>query len=729
MRFKVLRVKPELGVNKNDGKDIFKSFTLASLGSLIFKNSSMSVVRKLIKTKPVKFLLTKSDLNETELKLIDIPMDKVLTNAFEIVKLIKGEYVTTIDIAASCILLCEDTTKLLFNKNLKKEEFLQILLWTRSRYSEEELPEPPGIHFWGEGIGESWVTGWTIEAQKYMVDLTSEILRKKPVTIGREGEFKQLLEGMYKGKSAILVGEVGSGRTEIAQALALKSFTGDLKGNLFHQRFHQLLVDALLAGTDNQGDLESRLDSLIAEIAHAGNIIIFLPSFENILGSSSFHIDLSGVLTPYLERGVIRIIGTLTPGAYKKFVEGRKTFADKLEIIKVNEPSEKTALSMLFRKSEDMESAKTQISYKALIASLKYSKKYLPGNVLPGSAITLLKDTVAQVALSGKSIVEENDIIEKVEQKSHIAVGKPGKEEKKLLLNLEKEIHKRLIDQEQAVTGVAEAMRRLRAGLSEDGRPISFLFLGPTGVGKTETSKALARLYFGGESSMIRLDMSEYSDEDSMKRFLGLEDSQGDLPDKIYENPFSLVLLDEFEKANQQILNLFLAVLDDGRLTDGRGKTVSFSDAIIIATSNAGSEYIREEVEKGTVIDKKFQQKLLEILQKDGTFKPELLNRFDGIIVFKPLSEEDIKQVTKILLSDLKVKMQEQDITLNFDDKLIEKVIEEGFDQEFGARPIRRYIQDNIEDLIAQKILKDEIKRGDKITVLTDGNQILISKS
>jgi len=276
------------------------------------------------------------------------------------------------------------------------------------------------------------------------------------------------------------------------------------------------------------------------------------------------------------------------------------------------------------------------------------------------------------------------------------------------------------------VSGVSEAMRRLRAGLTLKDKPVSFLFLGPTGVGKTETAKTLSKIYFGGENKMIRLDMSEYSESDSLKRLLGLmpgeTDAPGELTDKIYDNPFSLVLLDEFEKASPDILNLFLQVLDDGRLTDNKGRTVSFTDAIIIATSNAASEFIREEVNKGTVIDKKFQQNLLEFLQTKGIFKPELLNRFDGIIVFKPLGKHEIQEVTKILLKELSNKMLEQDITVSFDDKIISKIISEGFDEQFGARPINRYIQDNIEDLLAQKILKDEIKRGDKISISVDEN-------
>ena len=740
--FKISMKTPRLKVSENDGKDMLKSATLTTMSILISGKDSMAIIRRLLKLASIKFILEKSDiLNTKDIQFINIEKEEIIRGGFGIAKNLSGTYITPIDIFAAYIILSEAKTNLLFNKDLKKEEFLQIVLWARTRFMQEEFPRSDKVEFWGEGIAEDWVTGWTIETQKYMFDMTSEALRGKPLILGREKEFKELIEAMYKGKSALLVGEVGSGRKEVAETLAFESFVGNLGGTLYHQRLYQLLVDALIAGTENAGALEQRLDEIIAEVSHAGNIIIFLPSFENILGSSSFHLDLSGVLTPYIEKGAIRIIGTITPGAYKKFAEGRKTFVNNLEIIRVDEPDENSAMHMLFKKSEDLETsqpssntsvrqAKTKISYKAIASSLKYSKKYLPDRVLPGAAVTLLKDAIEAVNISGKEIVEEKDIIAKVEEKTNIAIGKPEGKEKQLLLNLEEEMHKRIIGQTEAVSAISEALRRIRSGLSEENKPISFLFMGPTGVGKTETAKTLARIYFGGEGKMIRLDMSEYSGDDSLKRLLGSMsgegESEGELTDQIRENPFSLVLLDEFEKANPQILNLFLQILDDGRLTDNKGRTVSFVNAIIIATSNAGSEFIREEVEKGTRVDKKFQENLLELLQKQNIFKPELLNRFDGTIIFKPLGEAEIKQVTELLLTELKDKMQEQDVTVSFDDRIIEKIVKEGFDQEFGARPIGRYIQDNVEDLIAKKLLKDEIKRGDKITVSVDQNNTIV---
>lgn len=734
-RFKILKKLPEVEIPSNKGNPL-DSFTLESLGIFLNSNNTQSLVRKLFKSPSINFITDKIGiLSAEEIKLVDVPKEELTKYAFETSKNLKGKFVTTTDLFVSYLLATEDNTKLLFNNNLKKEELIQILSWARTRFADEESPKPLRVNFWGEGIGEDWVTGWTIETRKYMIDLTAEVLQKRPSLLGRESEFRQLVEGMYKGKSALLVGETGSGRTEIAESLAFESFIGNLKGSLYHQRFYMLLVDALLSGSDNLGQLEERLDAVIAEISHSGNIIVFIPSFENILGSSSFHLDLSGILIPYMQRGAIRIIATITPGSFKKFVETRKTLLGNLEIIKIEEPGEDVTLSMLFKKASEIERENNiKISYRAIGTSLKYAKKYLPDRVLPGACVVLLKDTAAAAALSKKKIVEEADVIQKIESKTKIAVGKPGKAEKELLLNLEEEIHKRVVDQKEAVSQVSDAMRRLRTGLSIKDKPISFLFLGPTGVGKTETAKTLARIYFGNAQKMVRLDMSEYSESDSLRRLLGSmpgeEETSGELIDKILNNPFSLVLLDEFEKASSNILNLFLQVLDDGRLTDNKGRTVSFVDSIIIATSNAASEFIREEVNKGTAIDKNFAQNLLEFLQTKGIFKPELLNRFDGIIVFKPLGSSEVEEITKILLKELSEKMLEQDITVSFDERIVQKIIKEGFDEEFGARPINRYIQNNIEDLLAQKILKDEIKRGDRVLVLTDSSDsIIITKS
>jgi ATP-dependent Clp protease ATP-binding subunit ClpC len=679
--------------------------------------STLEIVKELLLRKDVLFVLQKMEITKSEIQLIDLSKTTLFNNM--------GDK-TPLDIFKTYLVLTEEKTKLLFNKKLKIKDLEDIVTFAKFVFPDISR-RPFKIEFWGEGIGESWASGWTLETSKYMVDITSYAVNKKPMIFGREEEYKEVVESLSNNKSCLLVGEPGSGRGAFVNALAYNSFIGKLKGNLHHQRFFELLADALLAGSQNQGQLEERLENVIREISHAGNVIIYVPNFENIMGASTFNTDLSGALIPYLQKGIIRIIANITPGSFKKFIEPKHTLNSIFEFVKFEEPSRDATFQMLLRKSLEIEEKnKVIISYKAVVATLNFANKYLQDRVMPGAGVTLLEDVANAVSMKGKKIVEEQDVINKVEEKTKIAVGSPKEEEKELLLHLEEELHKRIIGQNEAIFEVSESLRRLRAGLNNSKKPISFLFLGPTGVGKTATAKAISDIYYGGENKMIRLDMSEYSTDDSVKRFLGGNmDSKG-LTDMVCENPYSLVLLDEFEKSNSKIIDLFLQVLDDGRLTDNKGKTVSFADNIIIATSNAASEYIREEVNKGTTIDKNFQKNLLEFLQEKGTFRPEFLNRFDGIVVFKPLEKEEILQIIKLMLQDLSKKLLEKDVTVNFDEKITAKIAAEGFDQEFGARPLKRFIQDSIEDLIAQKMLKDEINRGDKINLSVDSSSKIL---
>lgn len=691
-----------------------------SLDSLLEK-STLEIIEKLLERADVLFLLQKARITKSEVSLIDIPKDILLKSSAN---------KTALDIFVSYLLLTEEKTKLLFQKHLKKEDLLTISQFAKSVFADQKLKKPFRVKFSGTGIGEDWVYGWTIETKKYMVDLTKDVLGKKPILIGRSEEYKEAMEALYRERSVLLVGEPGSGKTSVIESLAYKSFIGVLKGNLYHQRFFELLADTLIAGTQNQGELQSRIDSVIGEISHAGNVIIFIPDFENILGSKTFNLDLTGVLIPYLKKGSLRIIATTNPSSYKKFVEPMHNLLDLFDVVRLDEPTNEVVLRMLLEKTHKIErKTKLNISYIAVVAALNLSDKYLQNRVKPGSSVRLLEDTVEEVILNNKKTVEEEDVIDKVRAKTKISVGAPDKKEKELLLHLEDEMHKYIIDQKEAIFAVSEGLRRIRSGLNNQRKPISFLFLGPTGVGKTATAKALSSLYFG-ENKLIRLDMSEYAANDSIKRLLGgLPDEEG-LTDLVYNQPFSLILLDEFEKGATSIRDLFLQVLDDGRLTDNKGRTVSFINTVIIATSNAASEFIREEIKKLTTIDKSFKLRLLEFLQKKGIFKPELLNRFDDIIVFKPLGSSEVNKITQLMLSQLSGRLLEKDIVVDFDDKVITKIVKEGFDEQFGARPIRRFIQDNIEDLIAQKMLKDEIKRGDKILFSTDDvNTITISVS
>lgn len=704
--FKIFRFTPKFNVSSSFS-DPYDTFTLEALSCI--RGNIKKVMSHLITSPGVLFFLEKAGLKPAELKMADIEFQNLIEQAVDMTKKTGGKYVTAYDLIASYLLSTEDNTKLMFGKKLKKDELLNILLWTRGVFAESEAKVPIRIRFNQKGIGEVLAEGWTYETQKYMKELNVLDFKKSSQIVGREKEYKEVLDALFEKKGVLLVGEAGSGRTAMLDKLSL---------SLSHKRFFELLLDTILAGAQNAGAIEERFNNIIEEVTHSGNAVLVIDNFENIAGASSFKINLLDTLIPYVKKGKIATVGLITPGAFKKYIEPFKDLLEIFEIVKFSELDEKTTLYVLFSKTAFIEEKyKVTITYKALKASVAYAKNYMPQVFLPGAAVSLLGDTAASASLSKKKTIEEEDINKKVEEKSHIPISPPKEDEKKLLLSIESELHKRIVSQDEAISAVSEALRRVRTGMVQRTKPISFLFLGPTGVGKTETAKSLAEVYFKSETRMLRFDMSEYSAPESLGRLLGEGEQKGELTEIVYENPFSLVLLDEFEKANPAVLNLFLQILDDGRVTDNFGKTVSFINTIIIATSNAGSEFIREEVAKGSLTQQSFKEKLLEFLETKGIFSPELLNRFDGVVVFKPLNRDEIKSVVKMMLYEFIERMEEKDIKVRFMESVIDKIASEGFNEQFGARPIRRYIQDNIEDLVAQKILKDEVKRGSSVTV------------
>lgn len=735
-RFKIATKQPELPILQNK-ENAYKSFTLLALDTILFQPTTSAVAKHLITLPAIQFILHKSNIAPTELPTIDFLKDELIKEAVAMTESSKGMYVTTIDIFAAYILLTEAKTQLLFSKHVKAEEFMHIVYWAHTAFPQEEHPPRLQVKFSGEGLAEEWVSGWTFETKKYISDLTAQVVAQPVDMVGRKQEFEGTVEVLSKDvkNSVILVGEPGVGKTTLVHAIVSKSFAGELQGSLYHKRFYELMVGALLAGAQDQSSLESRLQEIFAELTHAGNIILFIPEIQNITGASTFKLDLTGALLPYLQNGSIRIIATTTPGSYKSYIEPSVSFRDVFEVISLAEPTDQDVIPMVMTRAAALEAQHhLSFTYNAIMMAITLSKRYLHDRFLPGTAIDLLNLVASSAVQTHVTVIDEQQVVQKVEEQTHIAVAAPNAQEKELLLHFEEKLHERVIEQDEAVRDIAQAVRRFRSGLSMGVKPISFLFLGPTGVGKTETAKAVSALYFGGEQNMIRLDMSEYQTPDSINRLLGAPgagEARGELTEKIHEHPYSLVLLDEFEKAHPDILNLFLQVLDEGRLTDNKGKTVSFSSALIIATSNAGAEYIRESIEKGAVIDKTFHEQLLDYLQTKALFKPELLNRFDGIIVFKPINQNQAMSITKLMLASVAKQLAEQDVTVTFDDKLISKIAHDGFDPQFGARPLRRYIQENIEDLFAKKLLEGSVKRGDKITLSVDpsGNIVTISAS
>ncbi len=725
--FKISRITPKRSVESNKG-DIYESFTLEGLNTSKTGRNTISVIKKLLQKPNIKFMLKKANIEGREIKLLGAPADEIAKLAFSLAKNNKGLYVTTTDIAGAYILYNEPQTKLLFSKEIKERDFLHILYWTRRDFLSEEQKKPTRLDFLEEGFGEGWVYGWTLETKKYTLDVTSQVLREQPILIGRNTEYNEIIETLLDNEknSMLLVGDPGVGKTSIVKYLAFNSFTGNIKEKLRHKRVLELMTSILLAGATNQGELQERLTTIMEEISHAGNIILYISRLEDILGSSTLNFDLSSTIMPYIKDGKIQIVAASTPSSYSVYIEPVQDFIQFFDVIKLEEPDIDSATKMLMEKASLIERIyKISITYKAIEASVEYADRYLRDKSLPGSAVTLLDEAANSTRLKKKKILDKEDIVAKIEETTRVRLDKPSKEEKSLLLSFEDKMHEKIVDQTEAVSAIAEALRRLRSGIARQDKPISFLFLGLTGVGKTETAKTLANLYYRGENNMIRFDMSEYKNRNSIERMIGspMESVRdGELTRAIYEHPESLVLLDEFEKAHPDILDLFLQVLDDGRLTNDAGKTVSFADAIIIATSNAGSELIRERLKSKQETNANFSVKLLDYLQTKGVFKPELLNRFDSIITFKPLGESEIYEITGLLLSRVAQRLREEEINISFDERVQRKIAIEGFSEEFGARPLRRFIQDNIENALAKKILASEITRGNNIAVSTDEN-------
>jgi ATP-dependent Clp protease ATP-binding subunit ClpA len=741
--YKIYRVIPKIDITKNNGQDLSKSCTRIVSIPMLAKDRMSQVIDVLIHSPQGQFILQKIPAEKKDIPLVEIQKQELLAAAFSLSKTTHGRFITAADVICAYLLLTETQSKLLFNKQIKKEELLNILAWVRQIFRNEEYPPKKRVEFYGSGIIESLTTGWTYETKKFTKDYSYSAYQDKPQIQGREKEFTMMVQALSKAENnnVLLIGDPGSGKENLVSLFAQESFTHLTSISIQHIKILELMIGPLIAGTANRAELETRLQSIIEEVSHSGNIVLYIPEIQNITGSGAYDIDLSGALYPYLKSGRIPIIASISKGNFKNYFE-KSPLLETFSIITLEEPDKQTAMEMLMQKTSLLEKKNNVVlTYKAIESAVEYANRYFQNSVLPGSAASVLEDVAHTIALQKNKktglftkeikYILADDVINAIQTKTHIAIAAPIGAEKELLLHLEENLHQRVIDQVDAITAIAESMRRLRSGLISLKRPISFLFLGPTGVGKTESAKALSELYFGGEDKMIRLDMSEYADEDGEKRLLGAApgegNERGELTDKIADRPNSLVLLDEFEKAHPKILDLFLQVLEDGRLTDNKGKTVSFANSIVIATSNAGAEFIREKIESGVVVNKEFSRQLLDYLQTKEIFKPELLNRFDEVIVFKPLGVTEMTAIAKILLTELANTLKNQDIAFSYDDKLLNKIIKEGFNPEFGARPLRRYIQDNIEDIIAQKKLRDEIKRGNKLFMTTDETEKIIA--
>jgi len=554
-----------------------------------------------------------------------------------------------------------------------------------------------------------------------------------PETIGHKEELKSVERILARREinNVLLVGEPGTGRKSIVFALTKKSLLGQFLPEVNYKRVVELDIPRLLAELPSMEDVETTLDTIFQEAYSAGNIILVIDEFHNYISQISRPgiIDISGVLSSYLNLPQFQIIAITTFAGLHQYIEQNPSVLSLFEKVEVSEITLYETLMLLENLTLFHEKKyKRLISYPALREIISMSERYLPGFPFPEKAIELLDEVAVYVAQSTKDyVVLPSHVRRIITEKTQIPVGEIETKEKQILLNLESLIHGRIINQEEAVKEVSTALRRARAEVTVRKGPMGcFLFLGPTGVGKTETSKALAEIYFGSEERMIRLDMSEFQTIPDIQRLLGAPGQEGLLTTPVRENPFSLILLDEIEKAHPNILNLFLQVLDEGHLTDGQGRKLDFKNSIIIATSNAAYKIILEAIkEKSEWLGVK--QKLLDFLFQEGTFRPEFINRFDAVVVFKPLSKENLLGIAELLLQKLKANLKEKGIEFVITQALKEKIAELGYDPTFGAREMRRVIQDKVENVLATALLKGELIRGYKVEIEPENFQLKIN--
>jgi ATP-dependent Clp protease ATP-binding subunit ClpC len=606
--------------------------------------------------------------------------------------------------------------------DLSPEEFASIIEWERIRQISNERRKK----FWLREnlmstlpVGRHWTYAYTVHLDKYSKDLSladySEY--RDAVLIGKESELNELKKLLLRESqnNVILIGEPGVGKETLIHTLAREIRCNQSHPYLANKRILELDIKEILANYSSSGEEEKILGMLFYEAAYAGNIVLVLKDMHEYVDADGR--DISPTLSEFLSLPTFQIIGTTNPADFHSKIEKKANVMKYCEKMLIEEMNQDNTLKVMHHKLENTERKQVIFTYQALREIVKLSDRYIADAPFPEKALDLMEEVVLHWNNSGTGRLIDVPIVnEAVSEKIKVPLGEVGADESQKLLDLEDHLHRRVIGQEYAIRQIAETMRRARIGMADKKKPVgSFLFLGPTGVGKTESSKALAEAYFGDENRMTRLDMSEYQAQESIDRLIGSSrtNKEGYLISKVKENPYSLLLLDEIEKAYPDILNLFLQVLDEGYLTDAFGKKISFRNLIIIATSNAGSEIIKESIQSG-LDPKDIQERVIDYAIRENIFRPEFLNRFEGVVFFHPLSPDDIRQVTRLLLERYSLGLKDQkNIQVHFDAEITDKVAEEAYDPVFGARAISRYIEDKIGDVIVKKIIAGEMKSGE----------------
>jgi ATP-dependent Clp protease ATP-binding subunit ClpA len=669
-----------------------------------------NIIRTILESDPGKFLLVHTGLSQ----------DELIENARNL---------DNINLGVEQLESFKQLVELLVVKKVWSEEFLRkkgvasedLILaagwWDRYRSKSTSLEE----HGYGRpGIGLELLYGYTPTLNQYSVDLSAPVSYAHRL-IGRENVVNQMDRVLTGGNSIVLIGEPGVGKKTVVLEFAHRAANGQLGPTLAYRRILEFDYNFLLSESMDLNQKKTNLAQSLAEAAAAGNIILMFRDIQRLTNTDVEGYDFTDVFEEYMENKELKIIAVATPRDYERYISQNMRLRKFLKEVIVQAPSKKEALQILVEAASDWESKKPYtITMPALRKILNESDRYITEVPFPEKAIELLDNVILYKDQIGGDTITVGDANAVLAEKTGISFTNLTSREKKRLGNLEQIIHKNLIDQDAAVTLISKTLRAKTMGVTEDNKPVgSFLFLGPTGVGKTETAKVLAKVYYGSTKEILRFDMAEYSGSEGLERLIGSvsKNLPGVLTTAIKNKPASLLLLDEFEKVNRDVLNLFLSLLDEGFMTDAFGKKIVGRNLFIIATSNAGAEYIRQLVSSG-VSGQELQTKVVNHVLENNIFSPEFINRFDGVVVYEPLRQIDLEKIARLQLEGLSETLTNKSIYLNVNDAIVKKLSFDGYDPAYGARPMKRIIDIEMGDMLGRGLITGQLNEGDIIEIV-----------
>jgi ATP-dependent Clp protease ATP-binding subunit ClpC len=708
-------------VNNKYSKD--EIYTL-SAGKILYEGRKTDILHGLCYSRTGMFLFLRLGISEKEVLSF---ISSQVPEKEETMPKAKSDILTLQDIVSYLYTNNTAFSKFLLDRGVTDKELFGALDWIiydiEKREYKKQWWRPESLALI-KGIAKDWSFGKTFLLDKYSRDLMmdEQVSSDLFVISDREVEIGQIETSLSKSNESnvVLVGEAGQEKIQVIWSMCRHIRDGNISTALIGKRPVLLMINTMVSFCSSKEILEDQLTRILDEVVLAGNVVLVIDNFSLLLSTAvMLGVDITSLIDPYLASPNIQIIAISDVGEYYKYIEPNKGLMSRFETVMVKPLNAEENARIIADSALNIEKEYgVFFTYQAVRELADSAEYYFPDGLSSDKAMDLLNEIAPWARRQSISYINKDAVLDYIEQKTNIpASGKITTVEKDKLLNLESLLADRVVGQRDAIVAVSNAMRRSRSGIRNPNRPIgSFLFLGPTGVGKTETSKALAQVFFGNEENMMRLDMSEYQTDDSMSRLIGSFESEkpGVFSSMIREKQFGVVLLDEFEKTNKEVLNLFLQILDEGFFSDVMGKRVSAKNIIFIATSNAGADTIFNMVNAGKN-PRDAKEEIIQDIINRGLFKPELINRFDGTIIFEPLNDEDLKQIARLMLKKLSSRLAEKGVALKVTDDVISYIIKNGSNKAFGARPMNRFIQDTVEEKIAELLIQKQIHAGNSV--------------